>query len=76
MKAIIEIITKNLAYKKINPLGRWNIDHCEKRIARKIDLSNEDHCGPCGQYAVPIIPKIHMSHKNEIYTIHKPSNLK
>ena len=31
-------------------LGRWNIDYCETKINYKIDLSNEDHCGPCGQY--------------------------
>jgi hypothetical protein len=32
-------------------LGRWNIDYCNTKINNKIDLSNEDHCGPCGQYA-------------------------
>lgn len=31
-------------------LGRWNIDSCNKKINRKIDLSNTDHCGPCGIY--------------------------
>ena len=31
------------------PLGRWNIDYSSKIIHRKIDDSNEDHCGPCGQ---------------------------
>ena len=30
-------------------LGRWNIDYCSKKINRKIDLSNYDHSGPCGQ---------------------------
>jgi hypothetical protein len=24
---------------------------------KKIDLSNEDHCGPCGQYALEKIKK-------------------
>ena len=33
-------------------LGRWNIEYCHKKINNKIDLSNEDHCGPCGQYAL------------------------
>ena len=28
-------------------LGRWNIDYCQKKINKKIDLSNEDHCGTC-----------------------------
>ena len=31
-------------------LGRWNIESCDKKMNNKIDLSNEDHCGPCGQY--------------------------
>jgi hypothetical protein len=31
-------------------LGRWGLNDCNKRINKKIDLSNEDHCGPCGQY--------------------------
>jgi hypothetical protein len=34
------------------PLGRWKIEKCNKRINQRIDLSNEDHCGPCGQYAL------------------------
>jgi hypothetical protein len=29
-------------------LGRWNMEICDKKINRKIDFSNEDHCGPCG----------------------------
>jgi hypothetical protein len=33
-------------------LGRWNIDYCNTKINNKIDMSNEDHCGPCGQYAM------------------------
>jgi hypothetical protein len=28
-------------------LGRWNIDYCENIINKKLDLSNEDHCGAC-----------------------------
>jgi hypothetical protein len=34
------------------PVGRWNIEYCNKKMNNKIDLSNEDHCGPCGQYAL------------------------
>jgi hypothetical protein len=34
------------------PLGRWNLDYCSKKINDKIELSNEDHCGSCGQYAI------------------------
>jgi hypothetical protein len=31
-------------------LGRWNIVYCDKKINKKIDLSNEDHCGACDLY--------------------------
>ena len=44
---------KRLIVKELpKPLGRWNIDYCNKKIDQKIDLSNEDHCGPCGQYII------------------------
>jgi hypothetical protein len=33
-------------------LGRWTIEYCDKKMNKKVDLSNEDHCGPCGQYIV------------------------
>lgn len=33
-----------------SPLGRWNIEKCNKKINNKIDFANEDHCGPCGKY--------------------------
>jgi hypothetical protein len=39
-------------------LGRWNIDHCPKKINNKIDMSNLDHCGPCGQYSFNHFDKI------------------
>ena len=29
-----------------------DMEYCDKKINNKIDLSNEDHCGPCGQYAL------------------------
>jgi len=46
------------------PLGRWKIEDCDIKMNHKIDLSNEDHCGPCGQYA---LEKIEMknNHINE-----------
>lgn len=36
----------------VKELGRWKIDYCKKKIDRKVDLSNEDHCGPCGNEAI------------------------
>jgi hypothetical protein len=29
-------------------MGRWNNDYCDVKTGKKIDWSNEDHCGPCG----------------------------
>ena len=34
------------------PVGRWRLEQCNKQMNEKIDLSNEDHCGTCGQYAL------------------------
>ena len=45
---IINFFQKDLP----KPMGRWNIDYCNVKMNQKIDLSNEDHCGPCGQYAI------------------------
>jgi hypothetical protein len=36
--------------KELKPLGRWRLENCNTQMNYKIDLSNEDHCGPCGQY--------------------------
>jgi hypothetical protein len=52
MKNIITIIKKLIPKQVALPLGRWRIENCNKQINNKIDLSNEDHCGPCGQYAL------------------------
>jgi hypothetical protein len=53
---IIKYILKNFFTKqKTLQLGRWNLDYCNKKINRKIDLSNEDHCGPCGYNNIKII---------------------
>ena len=46
IKSILQKFIKN--DKKV--LGRWNMEYCDKKMNKKIDLSNEDHCGPCGQY--------------------------
>jgi hypothetical protein len=52
MKYIITIIKRFITKELPKPLGRWRIDYCNKQVNNKIDLSNEDHCGPCGQYAL------------------------
>ena len=52
MKFITSIIKKIIPKDLPIPVGRWRIENCNKQMNHKIDLSNEDHCGPCGQYAL------------------------
>ena len=52
MKYIIAILKKFIPKDLPKPVGRWRIENCNKQMNNKIDLSNEDHCGPCGQYAL------------------------
>ena len=44
---------KNFIPKQMpKPLGRWGLEYCNIKLNNKVDLSNEDHCGPCGKYAL------------------------
>jgi len=43
------IFRRLLFGEKPKVLGRWNIDYCEQKMNKKVDYSNEDHCGPCGR---------------------------
>jgi len=52
MKYITTIIRKLIPKELPIPVGRWRIENCNTQTNQKIDLSNEDHCGPCGQYAL------------------------
>ncbi len=52
MKYITAIIKKLIPKELPKPIGRWRIENCSSTLNNKIDLSNEDHCGPCGQYAL------------------------
>lgn len=33
-------------------LGRWGTECDSKQMNTRIDLANEDHCGPCGNYSL------------------------
>jgi hypothetical protein len=52
MRYVITIIKKIISKEAPKPVGRWRVEQCNKQMNSKIDLSNEDHCGPCGQYAL------------------------
>jgi len=45
-------------------MGRWKIENSNTQMNHKIDLSNEDHCGPYGQYALSKIKFKKSRHKD------------
>ena len=64
MKYITSIIKKFIPKELPKLVGRWRIETCNTKTNNKIDLSNEDHCGPCGQYALEKI-EIMTNNKNK-----------
>jgi hypothetical protein len=52
MKPILNFIKNIIQKEPPKLLGRWRLEKCNIQLGRKIDLSNEDHCGPCGEYAL------------------------
>jgi len=52
MKYLVDAIKRILRKELPSPVGRWRIENCNTAMNQKIDLSNEDHCGPCGKYAL------------------------
>jgi len=50
MNNIVSYIKTFFIKEAQKPLGRWKIEYCVKTLNHKIDLANEDNCGPCGQY--------------------------
>lgn len=65
MKFLTAIVKKLMQNDLPTPVGRWRIEQCNVKMNQKIDLSNEDHCGPCGQYALEKATPI-------LYTISSP----
>ncbi len=61
MKFIISLIQRLSGKELPKPVGRWSLDYCDTKLNNKIGLSNEDHCGSCGQYA---ITKTELTQKN------------
>lgn len=43
-KIIRNLFMNRNSYSSV-PLGRWNIDYCNKALDRKIYLANKDNCG-------------------------------
>ena len=49
-KQVMMILSNLVKKDEKKILGRWNLESCDKKMNHKIDMSNEEHCGPCGQY--------------------------
>lgn len=58
MNYFAKLISRILPRHLPTPVGRWKIEHCNIKTNRRIDQSNEDHCGPCGQYINPTLQKV------------------
>jgi len=56
------------------PLGRWGINTCQNKVNTKVDLSNEDHCGPCSY--TPKKDNTNNESKDEINNIHVKNDSK
>ena len=69
MKYITTIIKKILPKQIPKPVGRWRIENSNDIMNNKIDLSNEDHCGPCGQYALE--KKIELQNNKNVVNVKK-----
>jgi hypothetical protein len=53
LRNLIEnIVNKTFKKQEITLLGRWKIEHCKNKTDKKIDLANQDNCGPCGHYKI------------------------
>ena len=37
--------------------GRWGTNYNSSQLNTRIDLANEDHCGPCGTYRLTMTNK-------------------
>ena len=72
MKYITNFFKNYISKDILKPVGRWRIENCNKQMNNKIDLSNEDHCSPCGQYALDKIKKQKNYLKKIIINIYLP----
>jgi hypothetical protein len=50
---------------EVGPLGRWGQEKCAIKINKKIDLANEDNCGPCGEYILEKLVNVSKNAKSE-----------
>ena len=52
-------IIRDCGKKTVYPGGRWSTSYCHAdQVQLKVTYNNEDHCGPCGEYAIQAIGKM------------------
>jgi hypothetical protein len=73
--SIKNIIKKILPKELPKPVGRWKMEKCNIKMNKKIDLSNEDHCGPCGQYILGKYQQEIITSKNKDTNIKNSKNV-
>lgn len=44
---LVNIVTSRFI-EKPKIFGRWSREISQSQLIRRIELANEDHCGPCG----------------------------
>ena len=66
MNRIVKVFIDRLAPRPSPPLGRWKLDYCNKAIDHKVNLTNEDHCGPCSYYRLTKVSSINESNDKDI----------
>ena len=65
MKYFKSILKKLIQKELPKHVGRWSVEQCNLKVNHKVDLSNEDHCGPCGQYALTKIELLKNKNKKK-----------
>ena len=63
IKTFIAVVKNSMGPDQKISLGRWNTIYNNSKINARVDLSNEDHCGPCGHY---VLKKQTEKEKNDI----------
>ena len=56
MKFLMRMLNHFRPIPKPMHVGRWSND-CDAKTNKKIDYSNEDHCGPCGKNVLDTLNK-------------------
>ena len=52
ISTLLSVIRNSMGPDPKISLGRWNTIYNSNKINTRVYLSNEDHCGPCGQYVI------------------------